>query len=80
MTRDELEDRMRLAHDQAIRERDEALDALRNLDALVRHETGLPESARNGVVADCGTDEGIYRAGMILEEVRAVLAKHGAQP
>ncbi len=48
-------------------------DALESLYLLIQHETGLPKSAANGVVGNCGTDEGVYRAGMIIEEARILL-------
>lgn len=45
---------------------------------LIGHETNLPDCAANGVVAH-GTDEGVYRAGMMLEEARVTLAARAAE-
>jgi hypothetical protein len=47
--------------------------ALDGLYALVQHETDLPKGAANGVVSDSGTDEGVWRAGEIIENARLAL-------
>jgi len=64
--------------DRRIAELEQRCEKLRNaLDSLlllVKYETNLPQSAANGVVSDAGADEGVYKAGMILEEVRLALA------
>lgn len=50
--------------------------ALKKLQALVQHETDLPRSAQNGVTDETGTiDEGVVRAGEVLEEVRLALSE-----
>lgn len=46
--------------------------ALLNLYMLVKYETDLPEGAANGVESQ-GLDEGVVRAGDILEEVRKLV-------
>ena len=46
---------------------------LQDLYLLVKHETGLPESAANGVESQ-GLDEGIIRASEIIEQVHNCLA------
>lgn len=47
-------------------------DALSSLLLLVQYETDLPQCAANGVV-EWQTDEGVHRAGMILEEARVAI-------
>ena len=49
-------------------------EALSDLLLLVKYETGLPESAANGVISsDGGLDEGVVRAAAIIEEAEIVL-------
>ena len=49
-------------------------EALEALLLLVDHETGLPESAANGVTDPTGTiDEGVVTSGEALEAARALL-------
>jgi hypothetical protein len=49
---------------------DALADAVEWLLLLVSHETGLPESAANGVTDPTGLDEGVTRASEILRETR----------
>lgn len=50
---------------------------IKGLLLLIQHETDLPNCAANGVV-EHGTDEGVYRAAMILEEARLAVAARDA--
>jgi hypothetical protein len=52
---------------------DKCVEVLDMLYILVTHETDLPKGAANGVVSDDGRDEGVWRAGEILEEARIAL-------
>lgn len=54
--------------------------ALQGLYLLMQHETNLPRCAANGVVSNGGDDEGVRRAGMIIEEARAALTQHDHGP
>jgi len=40
---------------------------------MIKHETNLPDGAANGVVTNDGSDEGIVRAGQIMDEAFQLL-------
>lgn len=53
---------------------EDATELLRDLLALVEHETSLPQSAYNGVRDDQGKDEGVIKAAEVLDRVKAHLS------
>ena len=52
-----------------------AVKALREVLLVIDNETGLPESAANGVTNSTGSiDEGVYRVGEVLDNARQAVA------